>query len=108
MVTTTGWVTIVLLSLARRNLEALLLTRHIGRARRPGKGPAQRRSGVGRFRIAMAEGTVRRDLIADELLQLLDVGEAAFLPARPKQLSIELNFENAADCIRDEGHRAEL
>src|SRR5262245_45987496 len=56
----------------------------------------------------MAKVALRRHLVPYDLLELLDLGEAAMLLARPDELSVDPDFEHAASIIGDCSDRAEL
>jgi hypothetical protein len=56
--------------------------------------------------VGMAERTARRDPVAHDLLQLLDLRKAALVLARPNNFLIDADLENAACRVRGEGHGA--
>src|SRR4026207_877309 len=56
----------------------------------------------------MTEVTPRRHLVAHDLLELLDLREAAVFLARPDQPSVDPDLEHAAGVVGDERDRAEL
>jgi hypothetical protein len=56
----------------------------------------------------MAEVAARRHLVADELLELLGLREAASVVARPNQPAVHADLEHAARVVGDERDRAEF
>src|SRR5262245_55304303 len=58
--------------------------------------------------VDMAEIAGRRDLISHHLLQLLDLGKAPVLAARPQQLAVDPDLEHPARVVGNERHGPEL
>ena len=56
----------------------------------------------------MSQGAVGRDTIANEPLELLDIRKAPLLLARPDEVVVDANLEDATGHIRGEGDGAEL
>jgi hypothetical protein len=58
--------------------------------------------------VGMAEIAGRHDFVPDELLELLGLGEAPGLGARPDELAIDTHLEHAARIVGDERDGADL
>ena len=60
------------------------------------------------FLIDMTEVAPGRHFVPHQLFQLLDLGKAPMLFARPDQLAVDPDFEHAARVIGNERDRTEL
>src|ERR1700687_4049766 len=78
----------------------ILLTKAEGRRAARGGGRVGLRLGL--LGIDMAEVAIRRDLIPHHLLQLLDLGKASLIFARPDQLAVNPHLEDAARVVGNE------